>query len=363
MNITIQKKNIEDIIKSLSRVSLKGVIHPALKLSRINIKENKFFISSTNLSLAVIVNFPIDEVLEEKEYFVETESLVRTLSGMVNTEDVDFSFKESFIEIKTKIAKSKIPYQNGEDVPTIPTVDGEYITLPANNFKKVVSIVYPGASTTDIKPELSSILIVLKDNNITAVATDAFQLIEYSEKVTTNKELSFLVPAKEANDIIKIIDNFDGALSASYTDTLFCIDTKNIKIITKLTQGLFPDYTTIIPKNPTSNIQILRIDLDNALKFLMQLKSDTNHISFKVESNKLILSLKNSNGGDGEYVINVNQNGDDFSGLVMSNHLKTLSTNIPHESINLEFFGLNKPLLATNPGLNNFKYLLMPVSN
>ena len=362
MEIVIEKKYIEDIIKSLGRISLKGIIHPALKLSRISLVENNFSISATNLSLAVVVKFPIEQS-SDKEYFIETESLVRTLSGMVISGDVTFLFKDSFLEIKTKIAKSKIPYQNGEDVPTIPVVNGEHITLPASNLKKVLSIVYPGASTTDIKPELSSIFLSLKDNNITAVATDAFQLIEYFEKVTTTKDVSFLIPAKEANDIIKIIDNIDGALSASYTDNLFCIDTKTIKVIVKLTVGLFPDYTTIIPKNPVSNIQILRSDMENALKFLMQLKSETNHINLKIENSKLILSLKNSNGGDSDYTINVNQEGDDFSGFVMVNHLKTLSANIPNDTINLGFFGEGKPLLATNSGVNNFRYLMMPVSN
>ncbi len=364
MEIIIEKKHIEDIIKSLGRISLKGIIHPALKLSRIKI-DNNFTISSTNLSLAITVSFPINMISTsgDKEYFIETESLIRTLSGMIISGDVTFVFKDSYIEIKTKIAKSKIPYQNGEDVPKIPIVDGEHITLPANNLKKVLAIVYPGASTTDIKPELASIFLSLKNNTITGVATDAFQLIEYFEKVTTNKDVSFLIPAKEANDIIKIIDNIDGALSASYTDNLLCVNTKTITIVVKLTIGLFPDYETIIPKNPIINVQILRADMENALKFLMQLKSDTNHINLKVEDSKLIFSIKNSNGGDSDYTINVNQEGDNFSGFVMATHLKTLSTNIPNDSINLAFFGENKPLLATNSGVNNFRYLMMPVSN
>ncbi len=362
MELIIEKKYIEDIIKTTSRISLKGIIHPALKLSRINIKDNKFTISATNLSLAVIVTFPIENN-EEKEYFVDTESLNRILNGMSGSDSVSFNFKDTFIEIKTKISKSKIPYQNGEDVPTIPVVDGTHITLPASNFKKALSITLPGASTTDIKPELSSVFLVFKDNTINAVTTDAFQLIEYSQVVTTTKETSFLLPAKEAGDIIKIIDNIDGALNASYTDTLFCITTKTITIITKLTQGLFPDYTTIIPKNAVSHVQFLRLDLDNALKFLMQLKSDTNHINITANDNKLILSLKNSNGGDGEYVINTKQEGENFSGYVMASHLKTLASNIPNDSIQLDYFGQQKPLLATSDTGASFKYLMMPTTN
>ena len=42
-----------------------------------------------------------------------------------------------------------------------------------------------------------------------------------------------------------------------------------------------------------SRMLVLRLDLDaNALKFLMQLKSDTNHINITANDNKLILSLK-----------------------------------------------------------------------
>ena len=363
MELWIDKKNVEDIVRAIGRISLKGIIHPALKLSRIVIKNNSFTISTTNLSLAVIVEIPTNTNNEEKEYFVDTNSFERVLSGMLTAEKVNLIFKDSFVEIKTKTAKAKIPYQNGEDMPSIPTVSGTNITLPASNLKRAFQITIPGASTTDIKPELASLFITFKNNSLTSVATDAFQLIEYTEQVTTTKEISFLLPAKEASDILKIIENVDGALLGAYSDTLFEIKTKTTIIVAKLTMGLFPDYTAIIPKEEKGQVRFLKGDLDSALKFLMQLKSESNHINFSVQKDSTIFSLKNSSGGDSEYLISSNLTGDTFSGTVLSSHLKTLANSVSSESVNITFFGENKPFIATAAQGNAFKYLMMPVSS
>lgn len=361
MELCIEKKYVEDIIRAISRISLKGIIHPALKLSRIKIENGIFYISSTNLSLAVIVNFPVKDSID-KEVFVDTNNLERILVGMTGSPEIVFNFKDNFIEIKTKIAKAKIPYQNGEDMPSIPTVVGEHLTLPASNIKRAFQITIPGASTTDIKPELASLFITFKDNSITSVSTDAFQLIEYKEDVTTTKEISFLLPAREAGDILKIIENVDGALSGSYTDTLFEIKTKNITVIAKLTLGLFPDYTAIIPKNIESQVRIMKSDLDAALKFLMQLRGDSNHIHFDVHKESIIFSVKNSTGGDSEYLINGVLEGEEFSGNILGSHLKTLANSTPTDGINICFYGNNKPFVAIGSSGNNFRYLMMPVS-
>lgn len=361
MEINIERKNIEDMVKTISRISYKGVLHPALKLSRINIINNKFTISATNLSLAIIVSFNIENGLD-KEYFVDTQTLERILSGMIDNDKVLFSFRDTYIELKTKKAKARIPYQNGEDVPTIPNIEsGTNIEIPSNIFKKALTITLPAASTTDIKPELSSLYISFKDNTITAVSTDAFQLIEYTEEIFINKNFYFLLPAKETGDILKIIDNIDGALSVTYTDTLFSIKTKTITIITKLTQGVFPDYNTIIPKNSTGTVSFLRNDLDLALKFLMQLRSETNNICIDIKKDETILTTKNSNGGDSEYIISSSLVGEAFSGYVMATHLKTLASNIPSDSVNLSYFGAQSPFIAENSIGASFKYLMMPV--
>lgn len=362
MELTIEKKYIEDIVRTISQISLKGVLHPALKLSRINIKDKKFTISATNLSLAVEISFNVDSV-SEIEYFVDTVTLERVLSGMLTEDNIIFSFKDSFIEIKTKKAKARIPYNNGEDVPTIPVVtNGKDITIPAVNFKKSLTITLPGASNTDIKPELSSIFMSFKDNLITSVATDAFQLIEYTDQIRVNENFSILLPAKEAASILKILENTTNNLDVVYSDTLFKIKTNTITIITKLNLGMFPDYESIIPKNQKGTASFLRRDLDMALKFLMQLRSDTNHVHFEVSTDQILFSVNNVDGGQSEYLINAKLEGETFFGNLMSSHLKTLASNIPNDGINLSFFGDQLPFIATGSSGANFKYLMMPVS-
>ncbi len=361
MQVCIEKKYVEDIVRAIGRISLKGVMHPVLKLSRITISKKEMVISSTNLSLAVIVKIPINNE-EIKECFVDTNSLERILSGMLSSTEVNLDFKDNFVEIKTKTAKAKLPYQNGEDMPTIPEVNGDHITLPASHFKRALQITIPGASTTDIKPELASLFITFKDNSLTSVATDAFQLIEYNENVTTTREVSFLLPAREAADILKIVENVDGALFGSYSDTLFEVETKTTKIIAKLTQGLFPDYTAIIPKEETSQVHFLRSDLEMSLRFLMQLKSENNHVKLSVTEKNIVFSIKSSGGGDSEYTIPSSLRGEEFSGTILAGHLKTLAGSVPSDGIYLSYFGENKAFVATGAQGNSFRYLMMPIS-
>lgn len=363
MDLCINKKNIEEVVKALGRISLKGIVHPVLKLSKFEIKDNSLLITSTNLSLAVIVEIPLTENISNKVIYLESTILERILSGTLDQINVNLSFKENYLEVKTNKAKAKIPYQEGEDFPSIPEVIGDNISLPANNLRRALQITIPGASTTDIKPELASVFVNLQNNKLTCVTTDAFQLIEYKENITTDKDISFLLPAKEAGDIVKIVENIDGPLSAVITETLLKIQTKTTTIITKLTQGLFPDYTTIIPKNEKCNVRILKADLDNAIKFLMQLKNENNHVILSLKDNQLNLFVKNNTGGESEYSINVTSSGEEFSGTVLVGHLKNLLNIIPEENLSILYYEKNKPFVVRGVNKNDFMYLMMPITS
>lgn len=360
--IKFNKKDLDKINLVLSKVTYKSNIHPALSLTRVILKNNKATFSSTNLSIGVVVDVNYIGNSIEKTFFIETESLCKAINSLPTVKDVVFLISEAFIEIKTLISNAKLIFQNGDDTPFIPEVDGLKGIIDSKIISNSINRVVTSASITNIKPELSSVFLNQKDCVLTSVATDAFHLAEFNQKTKDQGEFNILIPVKEASDISKIFSELGGQVEYIIGESIVCFLCENIKIVIKIVQGLFPDYNQIIPKEFTTTFIILKTDLDSSLKFLSQFQTDNNHIKIKTIDNTLVFESKKKDGSIGDFKISGSRDGDDFNGTFMANHLKTLVQSSPGESLVFKFTGIGKPVLITVKGSEDFRYLMMPLS-
>ena len=144
----------------------------------------------------------------------------------------------------------KINFNHGEEIETV--------NISKDTLKKIInSVVYAG---NDKSPRriLQGVEISIKDNKISAIATDTMRVALYKTETNNTKEFSKIVPIKSLREMSKLIDSEEVTLSFELNKVFIKDKTTTIK--TNIIEG---NYPTVMNAFPTETINELRIAKTN----------------------------------------------------------------------------------------------------
>ena len=106
---------------------------------------------------------------------------------------------------------------------------------------------------SDLRPELNSVLFDFSLEVLKFVSTDGFRLAEktIAANLFTSKfsdPFRILVPLRTTQELLRIINN-DDTVKIYHDANQVLFKTEHIELISRLSEGSFPDYATIIPSS------------------------------------------------------------------------------------------------------------------
>lgn len=291
----------------------------------------------------------------------------QVLSGISSSETILCETEGEVFHIKTKKSKTKLKTFPIDDFPELPkkVETDTMITIPTNDFLTGVKSVIFAGSNSDIKPELSSIFITGRENNLYFVATDAFRLAEKKISFLNAEKIgSFLLPVKNAQDILKILGESDEEVAIYVNDHQIYLQTQNIFITAQLTHGNFPDYTKIIPTSHTTQVIILRNDLVQILKTIPLFSNHYHHISLSVnpEDKTVLFHAENTGVGEIHTTLDAVIEGNVIDVGLNARYIQEGINIIQSDSLFFEWLDPKKPLIIRGQHDTSFLYLVMPMN-
>ena len=254
-----------------------------------------------------------------------------------------------------------------EDFPTIPRpTNPDTISLPKNSLVKGFKSVWYSSSLSNVKPELSSVYIYNDPINITFVATDSFRLAE--KKIPVNKKIltsDILIPFKNVSELIRVVDNMPEEVQVETNKNLISISGNGIYVVSRIIDGVFPDYKQILPKNYVTEIVVLKQDLINALKISNVFSDKFNQVKFSIDPEKKIfeISTKNIDVGENKTAIDAAITGDKVEINFNYKYIIDCFQSIDADSMSLQLSGMNRPMVIRPvSGDQSFMYLVMPMN-
>jgi DNA polymerase-3 subunit beta len=235
--------------------------------------------------------------------------------------------------------------------------------LPGVLLKNLFSAIASCASTSTVRPELSSVYVSIEGGVLTAVATDSFRLAEkkipLQNKGTQGK---FLIPAKNTIDIAQVLPDEDVIVSFDEHQCAFV--TPEGMLVSRLTNAVYPDYRQIIPKESIVEATVLRKDFEMALK-RTTIFSDTFQkvrISFNQKKNTFSFFAKNADIGEASETLNANISGSALDLSFNHRYLSAALSLTTAESISLTAAGIGRPLIIKGIGDTSLLYLVSPMN-
>ena len=365
MYISVNKKTFSEAVYTAARFAEKksGTL-PALSSILIIAGDEGIKMRATNLEIGI--DLKIEGEHKSEGVVAIPATLLQQIAGSLTQEgNITLEHTGDIISLTSGTGKSSIKTVPYDDFPSIPFPENpkNRIIIPGVLLKNLFTSIASCASTSTVRPELSSIYLSIEGGVLTSVATDSFRLAEkkvpLSNKGTQGK---FLIPAKNALDIAQALPNDDIIMSFDEHQCAF-VSTSGM-IVSRLTNAVYPDYRQIIPKESIVEAVVLRKDLESALK-RTTIFSDSFQkirISFDPKKNSLSLFARNTDIGESSETISARISGGALDLSFNHRYLSAVLTLTSAESLSLLAAGIGRPLIIKGVGDTSLLYLVSPMN-
>lgn len=367
MNIECTQSKLKEAIGYMDRIANKHMTLPVLSCLLFDASEkNQLTIKATNLDLGIETTIPV-KTIEPGIVAVPSSTINSFLINSTGDEkSVSLENSQGNLKIRTAHNSGVIKTQSPDDFPSIPRISTENtFTLNALDFVKGLKSVWYSSSISSVKPELSSVYIYCDGEFVVFVATDSFRLAEKKIKIKKSKEFGqILIPYKNIPDIIKVLEKINDEVEVGLDKNQISFTYKGIYLISRVIDGVFPDYKQIIPKSSSTEVVLLKQDFVNTLKLSNVFSDKFNQINIKVDpsSKKCEIKTKNNDVGENISTLDAVVTGEEIDINFNYKYIIDCFQSIDSDSVTLSFGGLNKPLIMIPVSDTSFRYLVMPMN-
>ena len=349
------------------RISGKHMTLPVLSCLLLEAEKDSILkIKATNLDLGIEINVPA-RVYEPGIVAVPANTISAFIGGVTDEDkSVKIESNNDNIKILTQKSSGILKTQPNDDFPDIPKVSGlEVFSINCNDFIKGLKSVWYSSSVSSIKPELSSVYIYCENDFVVFVATDSFRLAEKRIKIRKNKDFGqILIPYKNIPDILRVLEGCNDDIEVRLDKNQISFSYHGVYLVSRVIDGVFPDYKQIIPKQNSTEVTVLKQDLINTLKLSNVFSDKFNQVSMSIKKSvkKFEIKTKNNDIGENTTTLDAVIQGEDLDINFNYKYIIDCFQSIDSDSVTLNFNGLNKPLVIIPVSDNTFRYIVMPMN-
>lgn len=365
MKIVTTKEKLEPVLFRAERVTSKTATLPVLGCVLFFVEKGILTVRATNLDIGVEFSLPV-KMEKEGVVAVPSGALRALVVGARQGSTITLEAKEGNLLVTTNQHKAKLKTFPHDDFPVIPRISKEKtITLPADTIVRALKAVWYAAAISTIKPELASVYVYTQKNTLVSAATDAFRLAEKKSLVENAPEgISFLLPVKNTQDCIRILEEVGGTVTVCLSLHQIGIYHDTYYLYARVVEGVFPDYHQIIPQQKTAEVVLLKYDLLAALKTMAAFANTLHQIQLHVSPKKgeFFLTSQNNDVGECRENIPATLEGEDITITVNHRYFLDCFQSLSSDSISLTFSEPLKPVIVRGIADSSFLYLIMPMS-
>jgi DNA polymerase-3 subunit beta len=365
MKIEINKNTLLKALSKADKITGKNVSLVVLQCVIIKTLENSIEISATNLELGIKVFVPA-KIEKKGEIAISSSLLVSYLGNLLQEENLVLEHTEQTLKIIGKKSETQIHTFSTTDFPSIPTIESnKKCTVEAEDFIEGLKSVWYAASVSSIKPELSSVYLYSDSGELTFVATDSFRLAEKKLGVKSDEFESILIPQRNVSEIIRVFEGVQSKINLLFGQNQVSFEIKDeVYLVSRVVDGVFPDYKQIVPKESKTEVSILKQDLINSLKISNLFSDNFNQVKFHIDAENTIFEItsKNTEKGESRTMIPATITGDSVDINFNQKYITDCFTSIKAESFILQFNGVGRPMVIKGTNEGGFMYLVMPLN-
>lgn len=367
MKLIVLRTNLLEGLGYLERAVGGNVNLPILKSFLLKADEGKIVLSATNLELAVRSIVP-GKLMEKGELAIPF-AIFNNIVKNLTSERITLEKKDKQLILSTDNYEALIQGQDPKEFPIIPSVHNlnKSLKIKSDTLSDVFASVIVATQYSDIRPEISGVFFDLSNDELVLAATDGFRLAE--RKVEANQiqssldNISLVIPLATAEELLRVFSGKESEVEIFIDPNQILFKNADKEITSRLVDGQFPDYKTIIPKQVQNEVVVSRQELISAAKLISSFSGRGNDVTLKIGENKKFLELYSATSAVGEnrYRVPIKMKGEKFSIIFNWRYLLDGLKVYKNDEIVLGVNTADKPTTIKSLSETNQLYILMPI--
>jgi DNA polymerase-3 subunit beta len=255
-----------------------------------------------------------------------------------------------------------------DDFPVI--AEGELPTrfeLPAATLRQIIDKTRFAISTEETRYYLNGIYLHVSDEAqpvLKAAATDGHRLARVTVPRPEGAQgmPGVIIPRKCVAELRKLLDEVDGTVQVSLSDSKIRFGLGNAVLTSKLIDGTFPDYSRVIP---TANDKLLRIDprsFGEGVDRVSTIASErTRAVKMALDRDRVTLSVTSPENGTAAEEVPAEYGSDAFEIGFNARYLMDILDQIEGDTVEVHLADAAAPTLLRENDKAPALYVLMPM--
>ncbi len=367
MKVVCYKDKILKAINSVVKGVASKTTMPILEGILIQTNDNEIKLTTYDLEIGIEYVMECD-VKEQGNTVVNAVMFSEIIRKLPDTEIYISLNSDNLLEIECEGSLYKLSTMNPEEFPELPKIEIENsIELEQNTLKNMIRKTIFAVSTEENRPIFTGCLFEVENNKLNLVAVDGFRLALRSVFLSNKtNDFSAVIPGKTLNEVNKIIsDSFDLIkIGVSKNQALFEMD--NCKIVTRILEGEFLNYKSVIPSNWETRIKVNKNNIQDCFERIMLISSSSVEkekkypVKVSVDIGKVTISCTNQTS-DAKEEIFVSTEGKNLEVGFNPRYFIDSLKSIEDEEVYFEFGSNIAPCLIKSTENKNYTYMVLPI--
>ena len=367
MKIICDKEKILKAINSVTKAVASKTTMPILEGILIQTNDNE--VKLTTYDLEIGIEYIIEAQIEEQGATVVNATMFsEIIRKLPDTEIKIYINDNNLLVIECEGSLYKLATMNPNEFPELPQINVENsIELEQNALKEMIRKTIFAVSTEENRPIFTGCLFEVVDNKLNLVAVDGFRLAWKSKYLQTKvNNFSAVIPGRTLNEINKIIlDSFDTIqIGIAKNQALF--EMENCKIVTRLLDGEFLNYSNVIPSMWDTRIRVNKGNMQNCFERVSLISSSSIEkekkypVKVSIDIGKVIISCTNQTG-DAKEEMYVSTEGKNLEAGFNPKYFLDAFRAIDDEEVFIDFGTSISPCIIRPVDNGDYIYMILPI--
>lgn len=359
--------NRDTLLKPLSAVN--GIVerrHTLPILSNLLLEGGNGSVSltATDLEMQISMSVP-NETSENFATTVSAKKLLDICRSLPEGSEIKLADQDARLQVSTGRSKFNLQTLPSADYPTMTRTPNTELTLrmAQKAFRHLLRQVEFSMAQQDIRYYLNGLLLEVNGERLHVVGTDGHRLSYISTELGQSFEKQeIILPRKTVTELIKLLEDIDDEVLIEISPNQANFSFSNIRLISKVIDGKFPDYNRVIPVGHQNKFEINRLAVLQAMQRASILSNEKYRgIRMVLGAYSLRLISSNSEQEEAEEELEVSYVGDPLDVGFNVTYLIDVLNNVQSEMVEFAFADANSSCLVTIPDNANYRYVVMPM--
>ncbi|MBM4409296.1 MAG: DNA polymerase III subunit beta [Chloroflexi bacterium] len=371
MKVSVMQENLARGLQIVSRAVSSRSTLPVLANVLFRTEDAGLKLTATNLEIGITCWVP-GKIDTDGAITVPARLITDLVNSLPSGDKVDLDLQgATMLRIRSSLGETHIKGIDAEDFPAIPTAgDRPTSRIAQGVLRRALEETAFAAATDEARPILTGVLARFEGATVTLAAADNYRIaVKTVPLLDPVEDTSIVVPARSLTELSRVLADSDMpvdiVLAPARNQILFHLE--SIDLVSRLIDGQFPNYQTVLPKGHATRAVMDRDDLLTAVKLAALIAgTSANIVKLQVggaegDAGTGLTVTANAEVGDNEGRVEASVEGDGTTIAFNARYLTDVLQNVDAEQFALELNGPLSPGVFRPIGDDQYVHVVMPV--